>query len=179
MCMCLSKETSSKCHAPAEPITECDKRASVIKLPYFFFTFEDKGELREEREGEDLAFVCDSLPACSLLYLSSHFDPSHFSCHAIKRTGRNQRWLVTFREAAAGVTWWRVASERAMIISENSRKTHDISCSKKYVQGYVENTEPHLFYKDLVNRTPCTPCLHCSGHKLRLYIVSLKVSPRS
>lgn len=122
LCMCLSKETSFKCHAPAEPITERDKRASVIKLPYFFFTFEDKGVLREEREGEDLAFVCDSLPACLLLYLSSHFDPSHFSCHAIKRTGRNQRWLVTFREAAAGVTWWRVASERATIISENSRK---------------------------------------------------------
>lgn len=32
-------------------------------------------------------------------------------------------------------------------------KTHDVSCSKKYVRGYVENTEPHLFYKDLLNRT--------------------------
>lgn len=89
----------------------------------FFFTFEVKGELREEREGEDLAFVCDSLLACALLYLSSHFDPSHFSCHAIKRTGRNQRWLVTFREAEAEVTWWRVASQRAKIISVNSRKS--------------------------------------------------------
>lgn len=99
-------------------------KINVVKSEFFFFffTFEVKGELREEREGDDLAFVCDSLPACTLLYLSSHFDPSHFSCHAIKRTGRNQRWLVTFSEAESGVMWW-VASERAKIISMNSRKS--------------------------------------------------------
>lgn len=126
--MCSSKKKSFKCHAPhAEQNTECDKRADIIKLS--FLTFEDKGQLREEREGEDLAFVCDSLPACSLLYLSPHFDPSHFSCYAIKRTAGNQRRLVTFREAEAEVTWWQVSSERATIISVNSRK-RNIRCSK-------------------------------------------------
>ena len=62
------------------------QKINIAKLSFFFFffvTFEVKGELREEREGEDLAFVCDNLAACVLLYLSSHFDPSHFSCHAI------------------------------------------------------------------------------------------------
>lgn len=96
---------------------------NLIELSLFLFTFEVKGELREEREGEDLAFVCDSLPVCVLLYLSSHFDPSHFSCLAIKRTGRNQRWLVTFRKTGAGVPWWQVASERAKITSVNRRKS--------------------------------------------------------
>lgn len=58
------------------------------------------GELREERGRGDPAFVCDCSADRSLaLYLSSHCDPSHFSCQAIKRKTRNQRWLLTFREA--------------------------------------------------------------------------------
>lgn len=73
----------------------------------FFFTFEVKRRAeRREREGEDPALVCDTPLACWPLYLSSHYDPSHFSCPAIKRTGRNQRWPMTFRETGAGVTWW-------------------------------------------------------------------------
>lgn len=75
---------------------------------HFLLPLRLEGELREEgeREGEDPALVCDNPPVCWPLYLSSHCDPSHFSCSAIKRTGRNQRWLVTFRETGAGETRW-------------------------------------------------------------------------
>ncbi len=94
---------------------------------WFFLPFEVRRRAeRREREGEDPAFVCDTPPARWPLYLSSHCDPSHFSCPAIKRTGRNQRWPVTFRDIGAGVTWWWAASERAKSVSVNGRENDGV-----------------------------------------------------